>query len=32
MVYLQNFNLLNLFETSVLNKNVVDNFQRVMYD
>nr|WNM89703.1 NADH-plastoquinone oxidoreductase subunit 5 [Toxicopueraria peduncularis] len=30
--YLQNLNLLNLFEKSVLNKIVADNFQNVIYD
>nr|YP_008145765.1 NADH-plastoquinone oxidoreductase subunit 5 [Glycine cyrtoloba]AGO44214.1 NADH-plastoquinone oxidoreductase subunit 5 [Glycine cyrtoloba] len=30
--YLLNLNLLNLFEKSVLNKKVADNFQNVIYD
>nr|WDV12073.1 NADH-plastoquinone oxidoreductase subunit 5 [Pueraria montana] len=30
--YFQNLNLLNLFEKTVLNKNVADNFQNVIYD
>nr|YP_009649430.1 NADH dehydrogenase subunit 5 [Cullen corylifolium]QCD16462.1 NADH dehydrogenase subunit 5 [Cullen corylifolium] len=30
--YLQNLNLLNLFEKSLLNKNIADNFQNIIYD
>nr|YP_010468050.1 NADH dehydrogenase subunit F [Bituminaria bituminosa]UVF30655.1 NADH dehydrogenase subunit F [Bituminaria bituminosa] len=30
--YLQNLNLLNLFEKSLLNKNLADNFQNIIYD
>nr|YP_010046509.1 NADH-plastoquinone oxidoreductase subunit 5 [Lablab purpureus]QPJ78237.1 NADH-plastoquinone oxidoreductase subunit 5 [Lablab purpureus]QRI60716.1 NADH-plastoquinone oxidoreductase subunit 5 [Lablab purpureus] len=30
--YLKNLNLLNLFEKSVLNKNLTDPFQKIIYD